>query len=255
MSDIPMFRRTQPTPQPCTADEPTGAVFPRNELALLARLSMSADWAQAAELALRCLERPDVKAVPSLRVAICHNLASILREAGEYDIAAGYQQLTWKFAELSARRSPVETTHPDDLSAEAADRLARGDLDGAETRFAISLHAERRRGNLQGEASDWGNLFLAAMLRGDWRSAIFRWHRAWSLHRKLDDQRGIGIDLMNLAELALRLRKPRTARRLLDRAAICFGLADAPALVERAMEKRDDCRIPLAQVNLASSIN
>jgi hypothetical protein len=232
-----------------------GAVLPVDELAEIGRLSHSGDWGQASELALQCLERPETKAQPALRAAVCHNLAAILREAGEYEFAAGYQRLAQTFADLAKGRSVPAETSPEELSADAADRLSRGDLDGAEMRFAISLDAERRRGDIAGEASDWGNLFLVSLLRMDWRSAMFRWHRAWRLHQQMDDQRAVGVDLLNLAELALRLRKPRSARRLLDRAAIAFSFADAPALLDRALQKRDECRIPLAQVHLSSAVN
>ena len=208
------------------------------------------DWGEASALALEGLEQ--LRAHPEVRAVLCHNLAAILREAVEFEFAAGYQKLAGQFG---ASNEANASNQPSRLSAEAADRLARGDLDGAELRFAIGLQEERRRGDVAGEAADWGNLFLVAMLRMDWRSALFRWRRAWRLHRRLNDERALGIDLLNLAELALRLRKPRSARRLLDRAAIHLSLADARGLVERAMEKRDECRIPLAQVRLAAAVN
>lgn len=227
--------------------------LPPELFALLEAVDVSAlrgDWGEASALALEGLEQ--LRSQPEIRGALCHNLAAILREAGEFEFAAGYQKLARQF---DAGNNSDASSRPTRLSAEAADRLAQGDLEGAELRFAISLEEERRRGEVAGEAADWGNLFLIAMLRMDWRSALFRWQRAWRLHRQLGDERALGIDLLNLAELALRLRKPRSARRLLDRAAIRFSLADARGLVERAMQKRDECRIPLAQVSLATAVN
>jgi len=212
--------------------------------------AMRGDWGEASALALEGLEQ--LRSHPEVRSALCHNLAAVLREAGELEFAAGYQNLARQFSAGDDSDVASRTTR---LSAEAADRLAEGDLEGAELRFAISLQEERRQGNVEGEAADWGNLFLIAMLRMDWRSALYRWRRAWRLHGRLQDERALGIDLLNLAELALRLRKPRTARRLLDRAAIRFSLADAHGLVERAIQKRDECRIPLAQVSLAAAVN
>jgi len=217
------------------------------------------DWGAASELALACLDTPECRARPALSANLCHNLAGILREAREFELARGYQQLSSKFARHEApTKQPPTGSAPTDsyqLSGEATDRLVAGDLDAAEIRLAISLELERKRGDLAGEAADWGNLAIVALLRNDSRSALFRLLRAWRLHRQLHDSRGCGVDLLHFAELALLLRKPRSARRFLERAAFQFSLANAPGLTVRALDRRDDCRIPLAQVRIVDAVN
>ena len=217
------------------------------------------DWGAASELALACLDTPECRERPALSADLCHNIAGILREAREFELARGYQQLSSRFAvgEAAANKPAVDTPSADSyqLSGEAADRLVAGDLDAAEIRLAISLELERKRGDRAGEAADWGNLAIVALLRSDVRSALFRLMRAWRLHRQLHDSRGCGVDLLHFAELALLQRKPRSARRFLERAAFQFSLANAPGLAVRALDRRDDCRIPLAQVRIVDAVN
>jgi hypothetical protein len=227
------------------------------------------DFATASEITLAALDRYGGDEAPMTTAWLCQHLAGILRDAGEPKIAAGYQQLALKFAAQAAEDrcqavagNVTEGLHDVDspfasaaLTGRALDALAKGDLDSCERWLGVAFGLEQRRGDVAGMAADWGNLAIVSLLREDWAECVYRLRQAWRLHQSLFDHEGCGRDLLNMAEVLWRLKRPRLARRLLIRAAERFAAAGSPWLHDRALDRRTECRNRLSQVRLAGCLN
>ena len=79
---------------------------------------------------------------------------------------------------------------------------------------------------------------------------VFRLREAWKIHLQLADDLGCGQDLLNFAELLLRLRRPLSARRFAIRARTHLKAAGANYLYPRLNELLSECVIPLTSVPL-----
>lgn len=227
------------------------------------------DFATASEITLAALDRFGGDGSPMTTAWLCQHLSGILRDAGEPKIAAGYQQLALKFASRAAELrcktvagNVSEGLHEVDapftsaaLTGRALDALANGDLDSCERWLGVAFGLEQRRGDVAGMAADWGNLGIVSMLREDWAECVYRLRQAWRLHMSLFDHEGCGRDLLNMAEVMWRLKRPRLARRLLLRAAERFEKSGSPWLHDRALDRRTECRSRLNQVRLSGCLN
>ncbi|MEX0702901.1 MAG: tetratricopeptide repeat protein [Planctomycetales bacterium] len=187
-----------------------------------------------------------------LRSVACANLAALRREAGRFEDAASWQQASLAAAtdriDESGRSASLETAlDPADLSGLANDAVRRGEFDLAERLFSLSLADETRRGNVGGEADDWGSLGVVALLAGRPGPALSRLWRAYRLHRRLGDEAGAGRDLLNLGELCRQAGRTRIAFRCLRTAVRLFDGRGAAHLVKRARVLLDDA-IRIAEV-------
>ena len=210
---------------------------------------MSGAYGLASQWSIALLNRTDLGLTTADRVAICHNLAGVLRDAGETALASGYQQLAQRFQQENhaANEFQVDAAL---ISGRAQDALYAGDLETAERLFAIALQVEQARDNLEGAAADWGNLAAVSLLHNNTAVTVFRLREAWRLHLQLGDQLGCGQDLLNFAELLLRLRRPMSARRFAFRAKAHLKTAGANYLYPRLNELLAECIVPLTSVPL-----
>ena len=87
---------------------------------------------------------------------------------------------------------------------------------------------ETAAGSLAGQAADWGSLGLVATFQERYGAAVASLLRAYRRHRQLGDAYGMGCDLLNLAEVARRLRRTNMSHRFLRRALARFESIPAP---------------------------
>jgi tetratricopeptide (TPR) repeat protein len=172
-----------------------------------------------------------------LAEAACHNLATALRQSGQWLAAEVWQQqsLAWR------SRKPVNSSwqSDDELARLASDLTGRGcdaflkrEWDIAESLWRRALAIEEWRGSREGRATDSGNLGLLAAARGELESGT-RWLRkSLRLHRLMLDDIGIGTDLVNLAEIYRLQGRFSRMTRTLQQAANRFQRAEAQRLLE-----------------------
>lgn len=195
-----------------------------------------------------------------LAEVVCQNLAVACREADEWANAVSWQQqsIAWW-----TRRASIDRGREDDelarlacdLTGRGCDEFVRRDFDLAESFWRRALTIEEWRGSLEGQATDCGNLGLLAAARGELEEGL-RWLRkSLRLHRLMFDERGAGIDLMNLAEL-LRLHgdfhRSKNALRLAVR---CFRRIGADPLRDQALRRLSEAKRIEAILRFDPSLN
>ena len=145
--------------------------------------------------ALDCALRLDDK---TLRAMVCSNLAAAYRAAGCVETAAAFQQRSIPYAgDFESEPSELSC----DLSNRACDALLAGEYDLAEQLLCRALLLDVQNGSINGQAAVWGNLGVLYGKRGESRRGVQCLRQAFRLHKKVRDVRGLGMDLLNLAEL------------------------------------------------------
>ena len=142
-----------------------------------------------------------------------HNLAAILRKTEHSSRAMTLQARAT--ADAISANGELDTT---DMTGRALDAIDEGNFGLAEDLLLRSLTVEIKKGNLNGEAIDCANLGALALLRGDNTVGIRFLARAYHLHRRLNDRRNAGTDLLNLAEAFQNVSRWSLASRCLRRA-------------------------------------
>lgn len=168
------------------------------------------------------------------RAVASNNLAAVYRTMGRIDLAASLQQQSILAACEDDYQSCGDSHLACDLGNRANDAILAGKYDLAEKLLRRSLLVETAIESLEGQAADWGNLGLVAALQGNVTEGIRNLWRAYRLHLRAADDRGVGCDLLNLAELFGRLGRWRTAVRCLRRAVVQFERVDAATSAQRA---------------------
>ncbi len=199
---------------------------------------------------LRRLQQQALRADDAeLAEVVCHNLAAAYREGGDFSTASSWQQQSiawWTRRSLNDR-----CCEDDELARLACDLTGRGADEFACRRFDIAkslwqraLAIEEWRGDLEGQAADCGNLGLLAATQGDIGSGV-RWlKKSLRLHRLMFDKRGVGTDLLNLAELFRLLGQFRRSLRCVRRAVWNYERAEAVGLLVQARTRlREASRI------------
>jgi hypothetical protein len=138
----------------------------------------------------------------------------LYRDAGEFDVAANYQQQSL-LAELAGR--DVAGGDPNlacDLSNLANDALMRGDHRSA---LALALSATRINqagpADLADRAADWGTLGLVHLAERRCVDALRCLRTSLRIHRQLRDVRGIGCNMLHLGQTCAALGDWRRAER------------------------------------------
>lgn len=149
-----------------------------------------------------------------------HNAAAAMREVGDYHAAVRLEQAATALELRAANRG--ESTSPSVLSGTAVDALLRGEYELACALLRSSLEVECSEDCSAGQAADWGNLGVCAILRGDLDDARACLVTAYRLHRRLGDDVGVARDMMNMAEVFRRTGRPDLSRKSLDYARECF---------------------------------
>lgn len=171
----------------------------------------------------------------------CNNLASACRDSGDWQNARIWQQqsIAWRERQEPHRRSDDDSFArlACDLTGRGADEFINGDFELAESFWSRALAIEEWRGNLEGQATDCGNLGLLAAVRGNLSTGI-RWLRkAHRLHRLMFDLVGSGKDLLNLAELFRLQGAFRRSTACARRAVRCFERSGAKSFRELARQR------------------
>jgi len=173
-----------------------------------------------------------------------HNLAAVYREQGRNEVAASWQQQSI-LAEITHGHGPGaagELQTACDLTGLANDALCTGEYPLAEELLLRSLQLEKAAGSLSEQAADWGSLGVVALLNGEIDVAVSRLWQAYRLHGRLDDVRGAGCDLLNLAELALCCGRQRLAGRFLQRTQARLLQAVASQSAQQAHRRLEELR-------------
>jgi tetratricopeptide (TPR) repeat protein len=136
-------------------------------------------------------------------------LAAIFRERHEPANAAQFDHYA---RQLSAPQA-ADAFHTGDcpIGNAAVDAILTGDYKTAESLLWHSLLREMAYGSGINEAADWGNLGVLAGLRGELDEAVSHLRHALRLHRILEDDGGVGRDLLHLGALLAKRRRGRLA--------------------------------------------
>ena len=160
----------------------------------------------------------------ALSSVVYNNLAVAHRMLGHEALAATFQQQSI----AAAARGDVDCRQiACALSNRGCGAILAGAYCLAEQLLRRALGLERLFGTLAGQAADWGNLGVLLGKRGSISAGIKCLSRAYHLHRELLDHRGLGMDLVNLAELFDQSGCRRKTVRCLRRAVECFDRAHA----------------------------
>lgn len=190
------------------------------------------------EEALECFENllvlAEKNADAELRAVASNNLACLCRDLGEPDVAASWQQQSWHAAQTHGVAAGTHVELGCDLSNRANDALLAGDLPLAERLFNLALKWEAANGSASRQGDDWGSLGLVAALRGDFETALERLQQATRLHREAGDMRGVGADLLNVAELCAAQQDWVPGMHICEEAQEVLRSAGAADLHERA---------------------
>lgn len=184
----------------------------------------------------RLLLLADTRQDAELRALACNNLACLCRQLGEADLAASWQQQSWGAAQRHAVTAGTHVELGCDLSNRGNDALLAGDYSHAEHLFRLAIQWETERGTTDRLADDWGSLGLASALQGDLESACQHFQQAAELHRRAGDMRGLGCDLLHVAELCAVQGDWEPGLRIVAEARASLAEIAAQDLLEHAVE-------------------
>jgi hypothetical protein len=207
---------------------------PRSRLEFAAFLTRTRNFEEAVGLFEMLLRETRVLTDPHVRGVVRHNLAAVLRQIGQGDLAASLQQMANRDRLLADGEL---TGH--ELTATALDAIHRDDLATAQDLLQRAIQVERREGNVRGEAADCGNLAVIAAERNDRSTAVALLLRACSLHRSLGDWYAAGRDLLHLSIHLPEIGRLSLAVRCATRAQQYLATAGAKAESDDAGERRD----------------
>lgn len=190
--------------------------------------------AAAIEQLLKVLEVSKQTQNHRLRSTVCNNLAVAFREKGYFELATSYQQQSLSAANVAIGIRNIGITSTADLSNLANDAIRKGDLSLAEALLQRSLALEADACSLKGQASDLGSLGVVALLKNEYDMALDYLWRAHQLHRRINDNRNVGCDLLNLAEAYRMLGCCHESQRCLRLAIKYFQKSQATSLVKKA---------------------
>ena len=155
------------------------------------------------------------------RVAIgivCHNLASIYREVGDFDLARRFQ---WRATLLN------ESIDADGLLGMANDALLNERLDVAGSLVFAATELETDEDLAPNDADLLATAGLVEAETESPRVGLLTLFAAYRWHRDEDDLKGMGIDQLNMSALFGKLDRHRAERACLVRAIRFFDQASA----------------------------
>ena len=194
----------------------------------------------AVEQLLKVLEESRRTSNHRLRSVVCNNLAVVFREKGYFELATSYQQQSLSAANVAIGIRNIGITSTADLSNLANDAIREGNLALAEELLQRSLALEADACSLKGQAADLGSLGVVALLNNEYDKALDYLWRAHRLHRRVKDHKGVGSDLLNLAEAYRLLGCCLEANRCLRLAITRFEQAQATQLLKKAIILQDN---------------
>lgn len=192
---------------------------------------------------------------------VASNLLAVAHRQNE-DVAGAsswqQQSIAWW-----TRRSQTDPCRKDDelarlacdYTGRGADEFLRGRLDLAESFWRRALAVEEWRGDLEGQATDCGNLGLLAAARGHFEEAV-RWLRkSYRMHRLMFDVVGAGTDLLNVAEVLRVQGRFENSERCARRAIRCFEKAGAESLLTLAKQRLHEASRHIAVTRFDARLN
>ena len=156
---------------------------------------------------------------------VCHNLAGIYRDVGDFDLARRFQ---WRATLLQDNSGAA------DLTGMANDAIAEDRYEVAESLLmaACDLNDDIELDDADGDLVGTFGLIDAAINSPE--AGVMTLFSAYRRHQATYDFRGMGIDLLNMASLFGDVRRYRAQRACLMRARRCFERAPAPFSLNRA---------------------
>lgn len=189
---------------------------PRSRLEYATFLLNIGDFSAAGEVLQELHRESCDDANPALQSVVAHQFAVLARLRGDFARANSWQQRSVQMA--AAQTEATQAISTADLTNLANDAFIAGDLELAESLIRRSLAVELERGDLEGQATDWGTLGLILGRRGETATALECLWRAHDLHERLGDGLGVATDLLNLSQISGCLGRWDAAARLLKHA-------------------------------------
>lgn len=170
-----------------------------------------------------------------LQAVVFSNLAVIYRELGDHDLAQRFQR------QVLAIQGAADAG---DLVNWSADALLAGKTNLAETLAENARQLVEDSEDIETQADLYGAQGLAAARAGQWRRAVKLLIRAARGHQYAQDDRSLGADYANLAEVCGLMDRPAWQRAFLSAARDHFDRAGMPQSVQRAERRiRDTDRL------------
>ena len=179
---------------------------------------------------------------PCLRALAYNNLAAARRGAGDVDQASSFQQQSLA-SECNCSARLDSASQSCDWSNHANDAILAGQFELAEDLLRRALSLDQAEDRPADEAADWGSLGVVALLQDNWAEAIESLWRAYELHLKLNDNYGLGQDMMNLAEALKKQTEHGLAIKCLTHAVERFKIAGASDSLKTARTRLDEAMI------------
>lgn len=191
-----------------------------------------------------------------LRSVVSNNLAAVYREMGRPEMAATFQQQSVAAAVECGREAAEDIgVDPCDTTNLANDAMLAGNFAHAEQLIRHSLAMEVERGNLEGQAADWGSLGVVLSLQRDSLMAQECIWKAYDLHVRLGNGYGIVCDLLNLSQIATQLGRWDVSVRLLRHAIERSRQSGSLALAEKAVRLLEEAERVAAVATRNPSLN
>lgn len=149
-------------------------------------------YATAIPQFMQALDRAQAAGDVHGQAAIFRNLAAIYRELGDSELARRFQRQTLTLEESAG---------PDELLDWSADALLAGKMKLAQQLAEVAGKLAEDAENIAAQADAYGQRGVIAARRGRPRSAVRFLIRAARGHQFLSDDRNLGADFQNLAEV------------------------------------------------------
>ncbi len=155
---------------------------------------------------------------------VCHNLAAIYRDVGDFDLARRFQ---WRATLL------LDDAGPEELLAMANDALAN---ESYQTSESLLMAAIETSGDVADEVLDGDLIATLGLIQAELTSpqeGMMTLFSAYRRHQEIQDFRGMGNDLLNMSVLFGRLQRRRAERACLKRAIRCFEKVPSSCSIKR----------------------
>ena len=161
---------------------------------------------------------------------MCHNLAAIYREVGDFELARRFQWRATLF---------LDDAGAEELLAMANDALAN---ETYQTSESLLMAAIEMSGDVADEVRDGDLIATLGLIQAEITSpqqGMISLFSAYRRHQEVQDFRGMGNDLLNMSILFGRLQRHRAERACLKRAIRCFEKGPATCSVKQANDLVD----------------
>lgn len=166
-----------------------------------------------------------------LQAVVFSNLAILYRQSGDHDLAQRFQR------QVLAIQGAADAG---DLLNWSADALLAGKTKLAENLARNGFQLVEDSDDIETQADLYGSQGIAAARSGKLRKAVKLLIRAARGHQYVDDDRGLGADYLNLAEICGLMGRQAWQRAFLSAARDGFDRAGMPQSVQRVDQRIRD---------------